>query len=44
MSCSNDSQCMSIAGACDACPVTWGFTTDDEMLILLGSYYEAPCP
>lgn len=26
-------------GACDACPVRGGVTTEDEMFILLGSYY-----
>jgi hypothetical protein len=26
-------------GFCDACPLTGGVTTDDEMFILLGSYY-----
>jgi hypothetical protein len=29
-------------GICDACPLTGGVTTDDEMFILLGSYYCAP--
>jgi hypothetical protein len=38
------SNCEGVPAACDACPVTGGFTTDDEMFILLGSYYEAPCP
>jgi hypothetical protein len=40
------SVCDSSAGAgdgiCDACPLTGGVTTDDEMFILLGSYYCAP--
>jgi hypothetical protein len=26
-------------GACDACPLRGGFATEDEMLILLGTYY-----
>jgi len=26
-------------GACDACPVNGGTTTEDEMFILLGDYY-----
>jgi hypothetical protein len=38
-----DSRCDSSPGArdglCDACPVRGGVTTDDEMFILLGSYY-----
>lgn len=29
-------------GICDACPLTGGVTTDDEMFILLGSFYCAP--
>ncbi|HWP66005.1 MAG TPA: hypothetical protein VNO26_08845 [Candidatus Limnocylindria bacterium] len=29
-------------GICDACPLTGGLTTDDEMFILLGSYYCEP--
>jgi hypothetical protein len=29
-------------GICDACPLTGGVTTDDEMFILLGAYYCAP--
>jgi hypothetical protein len=29
-------------GVCDACPLYGGVTTDDEMFILLGSYYCAP--
>jgi len=31
-------------GECDACPVHGGVTTEDEMFILLGSYYMAPEP
>ncbi len=38
-----DRSCDSAAGAgdgdCDACPVGFGTTTDDEMFILLGAYY-----
>ncbi|MFP6640151.1 MAG: hypothetical protein VCC04_07900, partial [Myxococcota bacterium] len=26
-------------GHCDACPVMGGFTTEDEMFILIGSYF-----
>jgi len=29
-------------GVCDACPLRGGVTTEDEMLIALGSYYVAP--
>jgi cysteine-rich repeat protein len=29
-------------GVCDACPLRGGVTTEDEMLILLGSYYTTP--
>jgi hypothetical protein len=31
-------------GVCDACPVKGGVTTEDEMFILLGSYYVVPVP
>lgn len=29
-------------GLCDACPLTGGVTTEDEMFILMGQYYIAP--
>ena len=42
----DDRQCDSSPGAgdglCDACPLTGGVTTDDEMFILLGSYVCLP--
>jgi hypothetical protein len=31
-------------GVCDACEVMGGFTTEDEMFILLGTYFLAPEP
>ena len=38
-----DSSCDSVPGAgdgiCDACPVRFGVTTEDEMFILLGAFY-----
>ncbi|HVO26076.1 MAG TPA: hypothetical protein VMW56_20870 [Candidatus Margulisiibacteriota bacterium] len=38
-----DASCDSTPGAgdgfCDACPLTGGVTTEDEMFVLLGSYY-----
>jgi cysteine-rich repeat protein len=41
---SNDAFCDSSPGAgdgeCDACPVDGGFTTEDEMFILIGGYYD----
>jgi|GEM_PF-598680 len=37
----NESTCEG-GGECDACPVRGGVTTEDEMLILLGSYYMVP--
>jgi cysteine-rich repeat protein len=44
----NDSACDSAPGAgdglCDACPVHGGVTTEDEMFILLGSFYLVPEP
>ena len=40
--CTHDADCDSATGAgdgaCDACPVTFGVTTDDEMFVLIGSY------
>ena len=43
--CVNDSECDTTAGAddgwCDACPVGFGITTDDEMFVLVGSYVMA---
>ena len=39
----NDAVCDSSAGAgdgdCDACPLTGGFRTEDEMFILFGNYW-----
>ncbi len=39
----NDSECDSAPGAgdgiCDACPVRGGVTTEDEMLIMLGTFF-----
>jgi cysteine-rich repeat protein len=39
-----DASCDSTPGAgdgfCDACPLTGGVTTEDEMFVLLGSYYK----
>jgi hypothetical protein len=37
----NDSLCEG-GGECDACPVHGGVTTEDEMFILIGSYYIVP--
>jgi hypothetical protein len=37
----NDSVC-GVGGVCDACPLRGGVTTEDEMFILLGSYYTVP--
>ncbi len=34
-----DAFCGTGPGSCDACPVKGGVTTEDEMFILLGSYY-----
>ncbi|MET0341402.1 MAG: hypothetical protein ABW252_10385 [Polyangiales bacterium] len=39
--CDRDEACGE-AGACDACAVRFGVTTEDEMLYLLGTYYVAP--
>lgn len=37
-----DSSAGSGDGLCDACPLTGGVTTEDEMFILMGQYYIAP--
>jgi hypothetical protein len=39
-SCSSDAECGT--GSCDACAVTWGVTTEDEMFFLAVSYYIVP--
>ncbi len=42
--CSTNAECDSTSGsgdgACDACALTFGVTTDDEMFVLLGSYVQ----
>jgi hypothetical protein len=44
----DDRSCDSAAGAnngsCDACPITGGESTQNEMFILIGSYYVPPTP
>jgi hypothetical protein len=40
-SCHANSECPG-SGDCDACTLNGGFTSEDEMFILLGSYYIAP--
>jgi hypothetical protein len=41
--CNNDAACDTLPGSgdgdCDACPVVFGTTTEDEMFILLGAYF-----
>jgi hypothetical protein len=39
--CSSDDDC-GAGGACDACTVSGGVTTEDEMFILLGNFYVVP--
>ena len=39
MSCNGDDSVCGEGGTCDACPVGGGVTTEEEMFILLGSYY-----
>ena len=39
MSCNGDDSVCGGGGVCDACPVGGGVTTEEEMFILLGSYY-----
>ena len=35
----NPNLCLPGGGTCSACPVHWGPTTDDEMMVLIVSYY-----
>jgi hypothetical protein len=37
-----DSAPGALDGVCDACPVKGGVTTEDEMFIMLGGYYQVP--
>jgi len=39
MACNGDDSVCGEGGICDACPVGGGVTTEEEMFILLGSYY-----
>jgi hypothetical protein len=40
--CGNDDAVCGGGGVCDACEVRGGFTTEDEMFLMLGSYYLVP--
>jgi len=40
--CGDDDSACGDGGVCDACPVVGGFTTEDEMFLLLGSFYVVP--
>jgi hypothetical protein len=40
--CAGDASVCGGGGVCDACPLRGGVTTEDEMFILLGSYYTVP--
>jgi hypothetical protein len=42
LSCGADDSACGDGGSCDACIVTGGFTTEDEMFLLLGNYYLVP--
>lgn len=42
MVCAGDDSLCGEGGVCDACPVRGGVTTEDEMFILVGSYYIVP--
>jgi len=42
MSCGGDDSVCGDGGICDACPLSGGITTDDEMFIPLGSYFVQP--
>jgi hypothetical protein len=39
MACNGDDSLCGEGGICDACPTGGGATTEEEMFILLGSYY-----
>ena len=39
VSCNGDDSVCGDGGVCDACPVAGGVTTEEEMFLLLGSYY-----
>jgi hypothetical protein len=40
--CGSDDSACGDGGACDACIVNGGFTTEDEMFLMLGNYYILP--
>lgn len=40
--CGSDDSVCGAGGECDACPVVGGVTTEDEMFLMLGSYYVVP--
>lgn len=42
LGCSGNDAVYGAGGLCDACPLHGGVTTEDEMFILLGSYYTVP--
>ncbi|MCZ6828892.1 MAG: DUF4214 domain-containing protein [Gammaproteobacteria bacterium] len=42
LACGSDDSACGDGGVCDACVVSGGFTTEDEMFILLGGYYVVP--
>lgn len=42
LSCGSDDSVCGDGGQCDACAVRGGVTTEDEMFILLGSFYQVP--
>jgi cysteine-rich repeat protein len=42
--CTTDADCGGASKSCDACNLYGGVTTEDEMFILTGSYYQVPPP
>ncbi len=42
MFCGSDDSLCGDGGSCDACPVVGGVTTEDEMFLMLGSFYVVP--
>ena len=42
LACGSDDSLCGDGGSCDACTVRGGVTTEDEMFLMLGTYYVVP--
>lgn len=40
--CNGDDAACTGGGVCDACPLSGGITTDDEMFVIFGNYHVVP--